>query len=265
MATAVSGYAMDRMGHDPNQVLVGLNNLIDQDIEMQKADLGMAKWQYEKMDMRNAEHLENLEKEYEMEFRERGVRAAQISNLMDNLRDRVSNRSSVKRMQEIASTFLKSHIEGQMKSMLGLNAISQLKEEAYLRRDYQRRMQGETFKAIEEGRPAAMFGFPPVGMNPQYPVDDALAHQGEGVWPYTHFVNAATGQKEEITPVHEQAMTTLKNTIRLTEQAKLERDPVKRLDLLKQVTDFQRHDKHPQTHPTPVSYTHLTLPTNREV
>ena len=123
VGVAAAAVMHGRAGYDPNQAFIGINNIVEMDIEQQKEDLKMAKLEAEQLDLNDTKSLELLYNDLDFEYKASNQAWSIITSELGRLRDLQDDKRKAMGIGDLYDTALKAWMKNGVDSMDKMNGV----------------------------------------------------------------------------------------------------------------------------------------------
>lgn len=135
-----AGVLNARAGYDPNQAFIGINNLIEQDVQAQTRDLEWAKYEHEKIDLMDSKKLALMADTIESRNHIRSNLTALTNAYIGKVTSHLTDQSAISNSNSLRNTLYKTAGQEIIKSMF---TVAALKKQAGLAGKMQHKIEQE--------------------------------------------------------------------------------------------------------------------------
>lgn len=132
---AAAGLMHARSGYDPNEVLIGINNIIEADVQAQTRDLEAAKLEHQQMSIIDNNRLQLMATEIDARTSIRANQTALVLSEIEEMRNYDANQAKLSGYDDISKGMLKSFFGEYFKAQMAKSAIGdQMQKNGYAER-----------------------------------------------------------------------------------------------------------------------------------
>lgn len=124
VGVAAAGIMHARAGYDPNEVVIGLNNLIEQDVVAQTRELEMAKWEHQQININDVKQLGAMKELISSRSHIRTNLAALVLGEITDLKNAETDQKKASELGMLHQALAKSYIQKSVEDRFKEQALS---------------------------------------------------------------------------------------------------------------------------------------------
>ena len=122
---AAAGIMHARAGYDPNEVLIGINNIIEQDVEAQTRDLEGAKFEHQQLNLLDSQRLKIMGEHIDARDKTRANAAALVMAELAEMKSYESDQRKIASYDEISKDIAKTYIKHSIAAQFQKRALAE--------------------------------------------------------------------------------------------------------------------------------------------